>query len=778
MKHRVAENFSLEENETEIVLETPRISLAFSKITGDWTGLRDRSSGCMWIDAKQASPSLTLRVGGKTKRLPGVLRNSRLPCLEGAYTIGSTRRFLKHELDTSKTTTTLSIFTEQKDWTITEIFTLESKSSHIQREVEIGYQGAEPVSLREVSFVVPEIQLEQPEEWTIEAPGYPGRPRYPVAAMPLGEWGGTAPSLDLDAGTAQQDADAPASKPGLVAVHNSGQNRSLVCWAFAKHLPSILAVNRTEKGIQITQHVIGSRWMEPGSTARIGKQMLFSEIGPWSDSLKRFQKEWSAVGISIPDDRPQWAHHIAIYEVHVGKAVFPEGRAYQPYPRIEDLIVDLERIHSLGFNALLLMPQQPFPGYAVHDFLDAATTYGGDQTFKQLVNRSHELGIRILLDFVMHGSIDKRIVRELWPPLGNSFRENLDLWRQKSFPRSPYLDEHPEWFMRDEDGEIAGIYTAAFDHANPEWHNYIIQILTHYVKEYDVDGFRIDAPTWNFMPNWDRALSRPAAHSIYGAARLFEKARRELRKVKSDLVLYTEPPGPLFRQHFDLNYNYDEQWLFPALVPQTSSRGFAGEKTFDRSGISAQQLALWFEERRNVLPRASVTVHHLDSHDTFWWGRLAQFRHEAFGRKAANALFALCAFLDGGVMNYVGGEKGAEDFYRRLLRIKRELPEIRLGTCDYLGAQSNHPKVFALLWKHEASCAIPVIHFGDSKTECALRLRAPGDGPTYQSWSALNNENVTAEIPVRDGCLEITLPLEAYGVDLLVLRPKPSRGTV
>jgi glycosidase len=773
MKQTIGQDFTIEETETGIVFGNGRLSLTFSKTNGSWTGLQDHRTHQLWCEGSEDTPSLSFRIGGTAERLPGVLRNSRLPFLSGARVIGTGKKYQKHRCTLSETRATFAIMSKEGPWSITELFTLETSSSRVEREVEIAFHGNETILLRDVNLTVPEISIDTPDQWTIEAPGYPVRPRFPVSAMPLGEWGGTAPSLDSKVGTAQQDADAPASKPGLVGLHHSGPQKSLLCWAFSADAPSILSVDRTKTGVQITQHTIAARWMEPGSTARIGKQFLFSETETWPDSLGRFQTQWADVGIASPADKPEWSRGVAIYEVHIGKAIFPEGRSYEPYPQMEDLIIDLDRIRWLGFNTLLIMPHQPFPGYTVHDFFDAKTTYGGDKDLKQLVAKAHSLGLRVLLDVVTHGCVDKDIVRWQQQLLGERFRQVLEEWQQRASDRSPYLEQHPEWFMRDEQGEIAKIYTAAFDHANPEWQGFIINVLAHYVEAYDVDGYRIDAPTWNFMPNWDRSLAHPAVFSIYGAARLFANARRELKKIKPDVVLYTEPPGPLFRRDFDLNYNYDEHWTFPSLLPVISPRGFAGERTFDGGRITARELMIWLEDRRRVLPPRSVTVHHLDSHDTFWWGRLAQFRHEAFGREAANALFALCAFLDGGVMNYVGGEVGAEDFYRRIIQLKRELPELRDGVCDYVEGRTDRDDVLALLWTDDHGVAIPLISFAASAVSCTVRFPAPA-ASVCEARNALSDKPEVLKIASGDSSqLEVSLSLESYQVAVLVIRPSP-----
>jgi hypothetical protein len=175
----------------------------------------------------------------------------------------------------------------------------------------------------------------------------------------------------------------------------------------------------------------------------------------------------------------------------------------------------------------------------------------------------------------------------------------------------------------------------------------------------------------------------------------------------------------------DLTYNYDAEWLSGSIMGVVSKRGYAGARIHDGRKINAREVASWLHYKRLSLPPNSMTVHHLDSHDTFWWGELAQFRHEAFGVKAARALFAMFALIDGGIMNYVGAEKGSEGFYRDILLLRRHEKTLRYGLCDYLAVQSDCEMLLSLLRTHEGEHALPLINLGDQIM--LARLNIPVD---------------------------------------------------
>jgi hypothetical protein len=231
----------------------------------------------------------------------------------------------------------------------------------------------------------------------------------------------------------------------------------------------------------------------------------------------------------------------------------------------------------------------------------------------------------------------------------------------------------------------------------------------------------------------------------------------------------------------DLTYNYDEEWLSGSLLEVVSSRGFAGARYYTGQRITARQIAEWLQDRRLSLPAGSRTVHHLDSHDTFWWGEKAQFRHEAFGLEASRALFAMFALLDGGIMNYVGAERGSEDFYRNILRLRQNTPALRVGTCDYLAIQAVPEMVLPLLRSHAGEHFIPVINLSPAPVNAHLKLPVGKlgfkDGQDWTVFDVLNHEPIVTKRESGDltrltteQVIDLAVGLPAYGVRVLQIQ--------
>ncbi len=386
-----------------------------------------------------------------------------------------------------------------------------------------------------------------------------------------------------------------------------------------------------------------------------------------------------------------------IYEAQIGFSVFNEKYKYSPYPEVSDLIADLDRVKAMGFSCIQLMPRQPYPSYNIHDYWDIDTSYGPKDLMVELVKQCHSRGIKIILDILLHGVLDKEIIKKaadgvrsgpyadlISADTSDSFaadvndwdnyliawsRHILDFekyWYEGSPAVSHLIEEHPDWFYRDSENNVQGVYTKAFDASNRDWQNYFIEACRFLMTELDIDGFRFDAPSYNDFPNWAKWSRGRAGASALGCLGLFERLRPVMKSIKSDSLLYTEPSGHSFRQSMDLNYNYDEQWLVTAICDPSTRAPW---------GIAhAKDLAGWFESRNAMLPRGSITAHHIDSHDTFWWPSWGKkWRREQFTLAQVKLLTLVFATLPGPFMMFSGGEIGIEELLPKISKAKELL---------------------------------------------------------------------------------------------------------
>lgn len=153
---------------------------------------------------------------------------------------------------------------------------------------------------------------------------------------------------------------------------------------------------------------------------------------------------------------------------------------------LKGIIEKLDHIKSLGVNALYLTPIFKSPTnhkYDIMDYFEIDPQFGDKKDFKSLVEKAHEMGIRIVLDAVFNHMSHKN-------PIFMDVREKGK--------NSEYYD----WFFIDGDQvDIEKINYETFAHvynmpklntSNKKVQDYLIKIGKYWIEEFDIDGWRLD----------------------------------------------------------------------------------------------------------------------------------------------------------------------------------------------------------------------------------------------------------------------------------------------
>lgn len=172
----------------------------------------------------------------------------------------------------------------------------------------------------------------------------------------------------------------------------------------------------------------------------------------------------------------------------------------------------LDYIRDLGCTAIWLSPvfennAQSYHGYAIQDYTQVDKRFGTNQDLADLVDAAHALDMRIFLDIILHHSGDNWSYPDDQPyyyydgvafpfgkwrfkdkPVPQEFR-NPDLYWRKGQMRN--YDAYPE----SREGDFQTLKTFKND-GSPEAF-YVQELLTKihcfWIREADVDGFRLDA---------------------------------------------------------------------------------------------------------------------------------------------------------------------------------------------------------------------------------------------------------------------------------------------
>lgn len=158
---------------------------------------------------------------------------------------------------------------------------------------------------------------------------------------------------------------------------------------------------------------------------------------------------------------------------------------------LQGIINKLDYIRDLGVSGVYLTPVNESPSshkYDTTDYTKIDPHFGSEEAMKTMVREAHNRGIRVMLDGVFNHS-------------GQNFAPWLDV--KEKGPQSQYWGWFMvnEWPFMEEGGNAWAkrYYTFGFfdnmpklNTNNPAVRDYLIGVCENWVRNYDVDGIRLD----------------------------------------------------------------------------------------------------------------------------------------------------------------------------------------------------------------------------------------------------------------------------------------------
>lgn len=258
-----------------------------------------------------------------------------------------------------------------------------------------------------------------------------------------------------------------------------------------------------------------------------------------------------------------WAKDAVIYEVNI--------RQYTKEGTFNAFAAHLPRLKELGVDILWLMPVQPISQknrkgslgsyYAVKDYQKVNPEFGTMKDFKDLVDKAHSMGFKVILDWVANHT-------------------GWDNW---------LIVEHGEWYTQVNDSIVAPVAewtdVADLNYEQPGLRRYMIESMKYWVKNANIDGYRCDVAAMVPTDFW-------------------EQARMALDSIKPVFMLAEAWEPELTAGAFDACYAWD--------LLHTMNDIAAGKKT-------AAALPAYFQKTDTLYAPRTILMNFLTNHDENSW---------------------------------------------------------------------------------------------------------------------------------------------------------------
>lgn len=186
-----------------------------------------------------------------------------------------------------------------------------------------------------------------------------------------------------------------------------------------------------------------------------------------------------------------WYDEAIFYHIYpLGLAGAPKENHYDGVEhRLKGLMPWIGHIREIGCNALYIGPlfESVGHGYETTDYKKLDCRLGDNADLKEFVAKCHKMGIRVILDGVFnHTGRDFFAFKDIQQNReGSRYKDwycNVNFWGN---------NEYNDGFSYDNWGGYNLL--AKLNQRNPEVRNYITEVIRFWVKEFDIDGLRLDA---------------------------------------------------------------------------------------------------------------------------------------------------------------------------------------------------------------------------------------------------------------------------------------------
>jgi 1,4-alpha-glucan branching enzyme len=281
-----------------------------------------------------------------------------------------------------------------------------------------------------------------------------------------------------------------------VVTHGGVEGTYFAVWApNAKNISVIGYFNHWQKG----QHRLFPRWdgsgiwegffadIKHGEAYKYAIEFASGEVVDKADPFASYTETPPKTASIVWTPKYEWgdskwlderkatagkAKPYSVYEVHLGSWRRKDGNQFLTYPDLADELV--RYVSEMGFTHVEFLPVMEHPfygswGYQVTGYYAPTSRYGSPEDFMYLIDRLHQAGIGVILDWVpSHFPGD---AHGLYKFDGTHLYEHAD-------PRKGF---HPDW------------KSYIFNYGRNEVRSFLISNAMFWLERFHVDGLRVDA---------------------------------------------------------------------------------------------------------------------------------------------------------------------------------------------------------------------------------------------------------------------------------------------
>lgn len=318
------------------------------------------------------------------------------------------------------------------------------------------------------------------------------------------------------------------------------------------------------------------------------------------------------------NDQKELSINFNINEIKDGVIYEANIRQYSESGKFQDFTKDIYKLKDLGVKIIWLMPIHPISKtnrkgtlgsyYSISDYKAVNPEFGNKDDLDELIKEAHKHDMLVILDWVA----------------------NHTGWDHK------WIENKPDYYTKNENGEITDPINpstgeswgwtdvADLNFDNMEMQNEMIEAMEYWVKEHEIDGYRLDA-----------------AHSC--PASFWKKSIKRLKKIKNVLMLAESDGyhtgGFELIELFDMSYNWSGHHVLNRIYKKENN---------------SEDLKININRNLNDYSSKHVLMNFTSNHDENTWAGTVFDRYG----DGAKTFAALTYFLPGIPLIYNGQEYG------------------------------------------------------------------------------------------------------------------------